>query len=151
MTADSLCLPNACAVRSSFPRIGTAAFKGYQLLTSFLHCPLRSLQAADLRLQMGIQGTIGGAMANQVSIQTLIHRLRTRLRTFGTATGGNVVMTFALATVPMIGFVGSAVDYSRGNSAKAALQSAIDATGLMLSKEAATLTQSQIDQKASAY
>ena len=90
-------------------------------------------------------------MANQVSIQTLIHRLRARLRTFSTATGGNVVMTFALATVPMIGFVGSAVDYSRGNSAKAALQSAIDATGLMLSKEAATLTQSQIDQKASAY
>ena len=44
-------------------------------------------------------------------------------------TAGNVMMTFALATIPMIGFVGAAVDYSRGNSAKAAMQSAIDATG----------------------
>ncbi|HLQ44419.1 MAG TPA: pilus assembly protein TadG-related protein, partial [Planctomycetaceae bacterium] len=73
--------------------------------------------------------------------------MRDQLRTFGTATGGNVMMTFALASVPMIGFVGSAVDYSRANSDKAAMQAAIDATGLMLSKDTATIS----DQKASDY
>jgi Flp pilus assembly protein TadG len=79
-------------------------------------------------------------MAIRASFQTLIDRLRGRLRTFGLAAGGNVVMTFALATVPMIGFVGSAIDYSRGNSAKAAMQGAIDATGLILSKNTSTIT-----------
>ena len=57
-------------------------------------------------------------------------------------------MTFALATLPMIGFVGAAVDYSRGNSAKVAMQAAIDATGLMLSKDAQTLTPEQLSQRA---
>ena len=45
----------------------------------------------------------------------------------------------------MIGFVGAAVDYSRGNSAKAAMQSAVDSTALMLSKEAQTLTTAQLN------
>ncbi|MCC6890743.1 MAG: VWA domain-containing protein [Hyphomicrobiales bacterium] len=58
------------------------------------------------------------------------------------------MMTFALATIPMIGFVGAAVDYSRGNSAKAAMQAALDSTALMLSKDAQTLTTAQLAQKA---
>ncbi len=41
-----------------------------------------------------------------------------------TANGGNVTITFALATIPMVGFVGAAVDYSRANSVKAAMQAA---------------------------
>ena len=49
------------------------------------------------------------------------------------------MITFALATIPMIGFVGAAVDYSRANSAKAAMQAAVDSTALMLSKEAQSL------------
>ena len=61
-------------------------------------------------------------------------------------------MTFALATVPIIGFVGAAVDYSRGNSAKVAMQMAIDSTALMLSKDAPTLTTAeQLSQKANDY
>ena len=40
--------------------------------------------------------------------------------------------------IPIIGFVGAAVDYSRANSAKAAMQAAIDSTALMLSKDAST-------------
>jgi Flp pilus assembly protein TadG len=83
--------------------------------------------------------------------QTLFDRLRARASEFRTANGGNVVMIFALATVPIMGFVGSAVDYSRANSAKAAMQAAIDATGLMLSKNIATMTQAQINQKATDY
>jgi Flp pilus assembly protein TadG len=73
------------------------------------------------------------------------------LRKFRTAQGGNVLITFALSLVPIIGLVGAAVDYSRANSAKAALQSAIDATALMLSKNIAKLTTDQITQETTDY
>jgi Flp pilus assembly protein TadG len=53
--------------------------------------------------------------------------------------------------IPIMGFIGSAVDYSRANSARSAMQSAIDATALMLSKEITTLTSTQISDKATAY
>jgi Flp pilus assembly protein TadG len=81
----------------------------------------------------------------------LFDSLRQRLRALRASEGGNVLMTFALATIPLIGFVGSAVDYSRGNSAKASMQSALDATALMLSKEVQNLTTSQMEQKANDY
>ena len=48
---------------------------------------------------------------------------------------GNVAITFALATMPIVGFVGFAVDYSHANSVKAAMQAALDSTALMLSKD----------------
>ena len=73
-------------------------------------------------------------------IGILLGFLRSRLRAFSGSERGNVMATFALASIPMIGFVGAAVDYSRGNSAKVAMQSAIDATALMLSKDAQKLT-----------
>jgi Flp pilus assembly protein TadG len=60
----------------------------------------------------------------------------------------NVTVTFALATIPMMGFVGAAVDYSRANSVKAAMQAAADSTALMLSKDAATITGAQLQTKA---
>ena len=44
---------------------------------------------------------------------------------------------FALAIVPIIGLVGAAVDYSRGNAARTAMQASLDATALMLSRDAA--------------
>ena len=65
--------------------------------------------------------------------------------------GGNVIITFALATLPIVGVVGFAVDYSRANSVKAAMQAAIDSTALMLSKEAATDTSSQLQTNAQKY
>jgi Flp pilus assembly protein TadG len=80
-----------------------------------------------------------------------IETAHTGLRKFCSAQGGNVVMTFALATIPIIGFVGAAVDYSRGNSAKAAIQMASDSTALMLSKDASSLTIDQLGQKANDY
>ena len=52
---------------------------------------------------------------------------------------GNVLPIFALTGVIIAGFVGAAVDYSRGNSLKAAMQTALDATGLMLSRDAEKL------------
>ncbi len=80
----------------------------------------------------------------------ILIRARKLLSRFARASGGNVAMTFALATLPVIGGVGAAVDYSRANSAKASLQAAIDAAGLILSKDAQTLSQAQLDLRADA-
>src|SRR5262245_25326505 len=87
-------------------------------------------------------------MVTTMRISVAFGRFRNRLKSFIRAERGNVVLTFALATIPMIAFVGAAVDYSRGNSAKAAMQSAVDATALILSKEAQGLTKAQLDAKA---
>lgn len=61
---------------------------------------------------------------------------------------GNVSMTFALTLIPLVGGIGAAVDYSRANSARSAMQAALDSTGLILSKEAQSLTQAQLEAKA---
>ena len=78
----------------------------------------------------------------------IVCRLRHALRSFRSASGGNVVITFALATVPIIGLVGAAVDYSRASSARVALQSALDSAALMLSKDAPNLNEAQLKEKA---
>ena len=49
---------------------------------------------------------------------------------------GGVMPLFALALVPILGFTGAAVDFSRANSVKASMQAALDSTALMLSKDA---------------
>jgi Flp pilus assembly protein TadG len=87
-------------------------------------------------------------MVAGMRLRAILSSLHDEIRRFGAAESGNVMFTFALATIPMIGFVGAAVDYSRGNSAKAAMQSAIDSTALMLSRQASSLTQAQLNQKA---
>ncbi|MGE0565468.1 MAG: pilus assembly protein TadG-related protein [Pseudolabrys sp.] len=73
------------------------------------------------------------------------------LRAFNTSGSGNVAVTFAIATLPVIGGVGAAVDYSRANSVKAAMQAALDSTALMLSRDAAALTSAQLQTKATNY
>ena len=83
-------------------------------------------------------------------IDALFQHLRGRLRTFGGCQRGNIAFTFALALIPIIGFVGAAVDYSRGSSARAAMQSAVDAAALILSKEAAKLSTAELNTKADA-
>src|SRR5215207_3926031 len=90
-------------------------------------------------------------MAGDALFHALFHSLRERLRAFGAAQGGNVVLTFGLAAVPLVGLVGSAVDYSRANSTKAAMQAAADATALMLSREASKLTTAQVSSKGTDY
>jgi Flp pilus assembly protein TadG len=78
-------------------------------------------------------------------------KLRRALTAFAGARGGNVALTFAMATLPIIGGVGAAVDFSRANSIKTAMQAALDSTALMLSKEAATATASQLQTDATNY
>jgi uncharacterized protein YegL len=68
-----------------------------------------------------------------------------------TADGASVISTFALALLPITGFVGAAVDYSRANSARTAMQAAVDATALMMSKTASSLNETQLQTKASDY
>ena len=64
---------------------------------------------------------------------------------------GGVAPIFALALVPMIGLVGAAVDYSRGNAARTAMQAALDATALMLSRDAAGMDPAQVSAKATSF
>ena len=61
---------------------------------------------------------------------------------------GGVAPIFAIALVPVIGLAGAAVDYSRGNSARSAILATLDATALILSRDAATMTPAQISAKA---
>jgi Flp pilus assembly protein TadG len=61
-----------------------------------------------------------------------------------------VAPLLGICAIPLVAGIGAAVDFSRGSSAKASMQAAIDATGLMLSKDASTLTPAQLAQKADA-
>ena len=74
-----------------------------------------------------------------------------RLRRFAAARDGNVAVLFALAIIPLVAFVGSAIDYSRANAVKTDLQDSLDATALMLSKEAAKDTSAQLQTNAQNY
>jgi Flp pilus assembly protein TadG len=66
---------------------------------------------------------------------------------------GNIAVIFAIALVPILGFVGAAIDYTRANSARSSMQSALDSTALMISKDLSqgVITTSQITTKAQAY
>jgi len=64
---------------------------------------------------------------------------------------GGVAPIFALAIVPIIGLVGAAVDYSRGNAARTAMQAALDATALMLSRDVAGMDPTQVSAKATSF
>src|SRR6478736_3927615 len=86
-----------------------------------------------------------------MACRKLIDRFHRTMCELRTANAANVSVTFALTLIPILGFVGAAVDYSRGNSIRAALQAATDAAGLMLSKNAATMTDSQIQTAATDY
>lgn len=67
---------------------------------------------------------------------------------------GNVAMMFAIALVPMIGIIGTAVDYSRAVAARSAMQAALDTVALMVSKDAQanpTMTSAQATAAAQKY
>jgi Flp pilus assembly protein TadG len=78
-------------------------------------------------------------------------KFRSALRAFRVAREGNVAIIFAFATLPIIAFVGFAIDYSHANAVKVAMQQSLDATALMLSKEAATDSSDQLKANAEKY
>src|SRR5438132_500261 len=81
----------------------------------------------------------------------LMEKFACKVRAFFAAQRGNVAVTFTLALLPVAAAVGSAVDYSRANSIKAAMQAALDGTALMLVKSAETVTANQLSDQATAY
>jgi Flp pilus assembly protein TadG len=60
---------------------------------------------------------------------------------------GGVAPMLALGIVPLVAGVGAAVDYSRANTVRTAMQNAADATALMLAKSATSLNEAQIQQQ----
>jgi len=61
---------------------------------------------------------------------------------------GSVAPMLALAALPLLGFVGAAVDFSRAANVRTAMQAAADASALMLSKDAPTLTEAELARQA---
>lgn len=82
----------------------------------------------------------------------IFNRVRSSFARFRRAERGNVAVMFAIAVVPLLGFVGGAIDYSRVNNARTAMQAALDTAALMISKDAtSTMTAAQINQQAQSY
>ena len=75
------------------------------------------------------------------------------LRKFCASEQGNIAVLFGILAVPILSFVGAAIDYTRANSARSSMQAALDSTALMLAKDLSdnTITSSQINTKAQAY
>jgi Flp pilus assembly protein TadG len=80
-------------------------------------------------------------------------QLRATASRFAGANQGNIAVIFAIALVPIISFVGAAIDYTRANSARSSMQAALDSTALMLSKDLTDgkITASEINAKATTY
>ncbi|MHC1946460.1 TadE/TadG family protein [Bradyrhizobium sp. UFLA06-06] len=74
-------------------------------------------------------------------------------RRFSRANNGNVAVMFTFAMLPLLAFVGAAIDYTRANTARSAMQAALDSTALMLSKDLTmgNITAADIPSKAQTY
>jgi Flp pilus assembly protein TadG len=72
---------------------------------------------------------------------------------FAKSNEGNIAVIFAIAILPVLGFVGAAIDYSRASKVRTSMQAAIDSAALMLSSDLTRglITPSQVDTKAQAY
>ena len=75
------------------------------------------------------------------------------VRRFARANEGNIAVIFTIALIPLISFIGAAIDYSRANNARSTMQAALNSTALMLSKDLASgvITTAQIATQAQAY
>jgi Flp pilus assembly protein TadG len=58
------------------------------------------------------------------------NKFRSLFGRFRDSEEGNLAVIFALAIIPLLGFVGAAVDYSRGGASKVSLQNALDSAVL---------------------
>ena len=82
---------------------------------------------------------------------TIWQKLSRGLRSFCSDRSGNVALTFGATALIVIGSVGAAIDYSRANLIKAKMQGATDSVALMLSNEAATDTDSELQASAARF
>jgi Flp pilus assembly protein TadG len=67
---------------------------------------------------------------------------------FGRDRRGMVAVVFGVTLLPIVAFVGAALDYSRATNLHAAMQKAADATALNLSRDAPKLSNPQLQQRA---
>jgi Flp pilus assembly protein TadG len=86
-----------------------------------------------------------------MGIASLANRLGRQLRRLRVSEDGNVAIIFSLALIPIVGLTGGAIDYSRASATRTAMQAALDATALAMSKDAANLTAADLKTKATAY
>jgi Flp pilus assembly protein TadG len=86
-------------------------------------------------------------------IASITRHIRGAANRFGGAEDGNIAVIFAITCLPILTFVGAAIDYSRANNARSSMQAALDSTALMVSKDLSQglITTSQINTKAQAY
>jgi Flp pilus assembly protein TadG len=72
---------------------------------------------------------------------------------FAKSNDGNIAVIFAIAMLPVLGFFGAAIDYSRASKVRTSMQAAMDSAVLMLSTDLTRgfITPSQVDTKAQAY
>ncbi|MBU6463051.1 MAG: pilus assembly protein [Bradyrhizobium sp.] len=66
---------------------------------------------------------------------------------------GNFAMIFAIVLVPLLTFLGAAIDYGRATRARATMQSVLDSVSLMVAKDLSSglITTSQVTAKAQSY
>lgn len=83
----------------------------------------------------------------------IFSRVLRTARRFAGAEQGNIAMLFGICAVPILTFVGAAIDYTRASAARTAMQAALDNTALMLAKDLTdgTIKTSDIPTKAQAY
>jgi Flp pilus assembly protein TadG len=81
-------------------------------------------------------------------MNSTMRRLAQKVLGMGHDRRGNVAITFGFAMLPIIGLVGAGIDYSHAISIRVALQAGLDSTALMLSKQAASLKQKQLQSAA---
>jgi Flp pilus assembly protein TadG len=88
-----------------------------------------------------------------MTIVPFIPFLSRATRRFGRDSSGNIAVLFGIALIPILTFVGAAVDYSRKNAAQSSMQSALDSTALMLSRDLAegTITTADLTTTANKY
>ena len=84
---------------------------------------------------------------------SIIASLRPRLSELCRCERGNVAITFALVSIPLVVAVGGMIDYSRAVAARRAMQDAADATSLALSRQpnVSTMTASAMQSFATNY
>ena len=82
-----------------------------------------------------------------------MRRFRWLIARFAASRRGNVAIQFGILLVPLVVFMGAAIDYGRAARARTAMQSALDAAALMVSTDLANnrITSSQITTKAQTY
>jgi len=77
-------------------------------------------------------------------VTSLRDKIARAARRFGADSGGNALMLFGFALLPVLGLAGAAVDYGRASKSRTDMQAALDTTVLMVAQQAASQTAAQL-------